>query len=420
VPRGQRPPKLERRCPLPQTHTRLHQLHDQWHRTAADYADLDDFLTSLNAALVSLRSVPEVLKKGERQRVPDFKTWYATHEAALKADPLLEWIRKARNHVVHEGDLDLHSRARVRVLLDGRELPEMEVGVPPRLTQEQIASELGPRLPEQVRERGVLAVERRWVANDLPCHELLDVLAYGYGKLADVVADAHRQCGVRMQTFGDEAHMRRPQRREQLSGRLSCMVANAGVRTAYAHLAGDRLVVPEWRERTLRRDDLAGFDPGFAVPDDTGGGQPGESILGQAGRWESITRAFIERHGFHIPMVLIYETRDLAPAMTNLYARDEQEMSVAVDGIVEDVERAGAEGIVFIGEMQSGERAEPELLVAALTDDGEHRTWRTAIARTADGAVALGETVVDNDAVPDFLAPIQRAWIAMGCGSSES
>lgn len=418
MPTSERPPQLERRCPLPQTHTRLHQLHKQWHRTAADYAHLDDFVTSLNAALVSLRSVPEVLKKGEWQRVPDFKTWYAPHEAALKADPLLGWIKRARNDVVHEGDLELHSRARVRVLLDGRELPEMAFDVPPRLTQEQIASELGPRVPERVRERGVLAVERQWVANDLPGHELLGVLAYGYGKVADVVVNAHRECGVRMQIFGDEAHMRRPQRREQLGGRLSCMVANAGVRTAYVHLAGDRLMIPEWTERTVTRDDLAGFDLGFAVPDEARGHQPGESILQQAGRWARIARAFIECHGFHIPMVMIYETRDLMPAFTNLHAQDAQEMSVVIDSIVEDVERARAEGVVFIGEKQSGARAEPELLVAALTNDGEHRIWRTAIVRAADGAVTLGVTAVDNDTVPDFLAPIKRAWIAMGHGSS--
>jgi len=47
----ERPPKLEKRCPLPTTHTRLHQVHDLWHRVAADYADPDEFVVSLNAAL---------------------------------------------------------------------------------------------------------------------------------------------------------------------------------------------------------------------------------------------------------------------------------------------------------------------------------------------------------------------------------
>lgn len=58
-----RPPRLEKSCPLPTTHTRLHQVHEQWHRVAADYGEPDDFVTSLNAALVSLRSVSFMLNK---------------------------------------------------------------------------------------------------------------------------------------------------------------------------------------------------------------------------------------------------------------------------------------------------------------------------------------------------------------------
>lgn len=148
-----RPPRLEKRCPLPTTHTRLHQLHEHWHRTAADYGHPDDFVTSLNAALVSLRSIPELLDK-EQRHVPAFEAWYAPHDAAFRADPLLRWLVKARNHVVHHGDLELHSRARVRVLIDGRELPEIEVDVPPLLGQDEIASLIAPRLSAPVRERG--------------------------------------------------------------------------------------------------------------------------------------------------------------------------------------------------------------------------------------------------------------------------
>ena len=101
----------------------------------------------------------------EQRYVPDLKTWYAPHDTAFRADPAdADGSVKARNHVVHQGDLELHSRARVRVLISGRELPEIDLDVPPLLDQDEIASLIAPRLSARVREHGVLAVERRWVA----------------------------------------------------------------------------------------------------------------------------------------------------------------------------------------------------------------------------------------------------------------
>lgn len=257
----------------------------------------------------------------------------------------------------------------------------------------------------------MLAVERRWVAADLPDHELLEVLAHGYGKVAEVVADAHAQAGLVMQTFGDEAHARRPERREHLGGRLSCMVAHAGVRTAYVHLARERLMVPESRERELRREELEGFEPGFPIPDDALGREEGETILAAGERMVSFARALIEHTGVHHPMAMIHETRELAPVIVNLHASDAQEQTLMVETIVEEVERLAAEGIVFISELHPPDGGGGELIVAALSDDGGCRVWRTPIERTAPRAVRLGETVVD-ERLPDFLRPVQRALAA--------
>jgi len=234
------------------------------------------------------------------------------------------------------------------------------------------------------------------------------VLAHGYGEVASVVADAHRQAGVVMQTFGDETHARRPQRREHLGGRLSCMVAHAGVRTAYVHLAREWLMVPESREREFRREDFEGFEPGFTIPDNALNREAGETILAAGERMVSFARALIEHTGVHHPMAMIHETRDLPPVIANLHASDAQEQALMVETIVEEVERLGAEGVVFISELHPSGRRDGELLVAALTDDGGRRVWHTPIERTAPRAVSVGETVVD-ERLPAFLLPVQRA-----------
>ena len=416
MPKPPRLPRLEKSCPLPITHTRLHQVHEQWHRVAADYGDPDAFITSLNAALVSLRSVSFMLNK-EKSQIPDFDDWYAPYTAEYQADPVMRWLKDARNFVEKEGDLELHSRARVRLLAEGQEdVPEVEFDVSPLLTQDEIALDIGPRLPERVRSHCVLAVERRWVAADQPDHELLDLLAHGYGKVAEVVAAAHAQCGVRMQTFGDEDHTRRPQRREQLGGRLSCMVAHAALRTAHVHLARNELIVTESRDREMRREDIEDFELPFPVPEEVYHHVPGESILDFAGRMEQFARAFVDEMGFHLPMVMVFENRDLAPVIINLYAADQQEQVLMIEAVVTEVERVNAEGIVFVSEIREGDDADGELLVAAVTDDGGQRVWRTPITRRGERDISLGPTTVSEGVIPDFLLPVRRAWVAMGRG----
>ena len=59
-----RPARLrsEKSCPLPVTHTRLHQAHELWHRAADAYPDPEDFVLNLNQLLVTLRQVTFMLQ----------------------------------------------------------------------------------------------------------------------------------------------------------------------------------------------------------------------------------------------------------------------------------------------------------------------------------------------------------------------
>jgi hypothetical protein len=393
----------------------LHQVHDLWHRVASDYSDPDAFVVSVNAAMQALRSVSFMLQK-ERARVPNFDSWYAPHMAAYQADPLMRWLKDARNRVEKEGDLDLHSRVRVSLLGLGAQVPEVDFEVSPLMSQEEIASLMGPRLSEKVRSAAVLAVERRWVSADLPDQELLDLLAYGYGKVAEVVADAHRQCGVLMQTFGDEAHERRPNRRKHLGGRLSCMVAHAELRTAHLHLGRNVLMSVEGRDRPITRADIE--KPPFDVPEEMLRRSKGEDLLTMAGRWAGFARLVMEAQGYHLPMAMVLETRDDAPIIHGLQATDYQEQLLMMEAVARDVERLGAEGVIFFGEVTADEPGASELLVAVVTDDGSRRQWCTPVTQQEGGKVELGETRVEDGVVPDFFLPVFRTWTRLGRGAS--
>lgn len=405
----ERPPKLEKSCPLPKTHTRLHQVHDLWHRVAADYADPDAFVVSLNAALQALRSVHFMLNK-ESRNVPDFDAWNAQHVAEYESDPLRLGLTKARNYVEKRGDLELHSRGRMRLLTAHGEAQGAEFDVPPLLDAEQLASLARPHVPDRLRDSAVVGVERRWVAADFPDHELLDLLAYGYGKEATVVADAHRQCGVLMQTFGDEVHEPRPSRRTHLGGRLSCMVASAEMRTAYVHVSKGVLLHAESRDRVFTREDAErrmGELP--FTPPDRPLAQRGGDFLDGAEYWAEVARSVTEFQGYHIPTLMLFEAPDGPPVMQQLNAADLQEHAVAMEAVAAEVQRLGAEAVIFMSEMRLTNTEEAELLVAAATRDGQRRQWRSRIHR--DGRkVTLGPAQVTDGLLPDALAAVGRAW----------
>ena len=410
-----RTPKLEKSCPLQQTHTRLHHVHDLWHRVAADYCDPDAFVVSFNASLQALRSVSFMLQK-ESARIPDFKKWYASHEAQYQSDPLMRWLKNARNYVEKEGDLDLHSRVRVNLLGVGAKLPELDFELHPLLTQEEIASLMGPRLPERVRSVAVLEVERRWVSADLPEHELLDLLAYGYGVVAEVVADAHRQCGALMQTFGDEAHGRRPSRERYLGGRLPCMVAHRELRTAHMHLGRNVLMSVTSHERQMTHDDIE--EPPFELPESFLNRDEGEDLLTQAGRWVQFAQLVTKAQGYHLPMATVYPGGDEAAIIHQLHAEDWQEQLMMMEAVAREVERRGAEGVMFIGELSREGPDGTTLCVAAASDDGSRRQWLTPMSYDGNDHVQFGETRVEDGIVPDFFSPVLRAWTRIGRGAS--
>lgn len=359
-----------------------------------------------------LRSVTNVLNK-EQSRIPDFDAWYAPHIERYK-DPVMRWLVKARNFVEKQGDLELHSQARVTLLGSPGEPPQADIPVPPLLTQQEIAELIAPRFSEEVKRTGLLAVERRWVAADLPDHELLDVLAYGYGVIAEIVADAHKQCGVLMQTFGDEAHEDRPIRRAQLGGRLSCMVAHAKLRTAYVHLAQGEIV--EWgtRSQSLSREDAEGWELPEGMLEATGLHVPGTHLLDTAEGLARAAKIFIQHAGYHQPMAWIFETHDDAPEICLLNAHDHATQTLMMQAVANDVERLCAQGVVFASEIHWPSDDGTELLVAAMTDDGGRRQWRSRLSRDEAGNVTLGPTVVEDGIVPDYMNAVHRVWVRLG------
>jgi hypothetical protein len=417
--------KPEERCPIQDTHTRLHRSHTLWHQAQREYGHPDAFCTNLNATIQVLRTVTWILKK-EQSAVPDFELWYAGWEERMKSDPLMRWLVEARNRIEKQGDLKTYSSARVSVLAGWNEpYPIAEAEVDPLLSTPDIAGRL-PELavPPAVRREGVLIIERRWVARDLPDHELLDVLAHCYGVVASLVADAHTRCGFVMRTFKAESHEPKPIRTEHLAGRLPCMVATAGTRSVRVHLSTGQLMTPVqvlYKAPDRRRMEEAAKRYGYSEGP-FADRQPNEDVISRSAWWFEHAKRVLAKDGYHHTIALLE-----SPESAQLHAladSDRAGLYVMMRHLADEVERAGAVGVIHIAEfwmaaqadLKPGQRPSESankkevLQVIAATADGTARVHWVEFRKNEAGQIEFGEDQVEDDPTAGFLEPIRRVW----------
>ena len=105
----------ENRCPLAAVDQRLDDLHRLWHQAEDAYFDPGAFRVAIQSAIQTMRSVTFILQKN-KAIIPDFDRWYGEWQKTLGADPLMVWMRDARNTIEKAGDLDAHSFVRAEIV----------------------------------------------------------------------------------------------------------------------------------------------------------------------------------------------------------------------------------------------------------------------------------------------------------------
>ena len=423
---------IEKSCPLADAHTRLRRAHELWHRTVAAYNDPDEFVLNLNSLLVTLRQVTFMLQK-QKDKVPDFEPWYQDWREQMGKDAVMTWLRDARNHVEKRGDLDLSSTARVRLVVDWRAQPEFEMEVSPLAGADEIASVLPVEvLPQELKDDGLVEVERRWVSKDLPGSELAEACAHGYGVMATILAEAHERVGIKMRTFGGETHGGEHVRVDHLGGRLPCMVIEDSNRVARLHLASGMLLE--------RQTESISFDPEGDGPEfekhaarmllSRDALSPPESgdVLDLGAKFSRMARALLAHEGRHFPIAILFDAnlRPLRPI--GLAFEGQAEKMMAIRRVAEAVDELRAESVILINEAwqapgpvdQHGNVVRAELrddrtetlVVLVASRDGRLRVYNTPFTRDAENKPVLGEErIVDGAEMHwSMLEPLWTTW----------
>ena len=426
-------PAAEDTCPLAAVDQRLADAHQLWHQAEAAYFDPGGFRLAAQNTIQTLRTVTFILQR-HKAIIPDFADWYGDAEKKtpgewqrrLMSDPLMRWMVDARNRIEKQGDLESKSIVRAEIVASYlEEGPRIEVPAHLSDTVRTLLRNIpNTVLGEHIRRNGMLRIQRRWVENTLPDYELLDAVAIAYGKVTELVHDAHRQIGLDPpQTIHDDNG--NSYDLPSLGWRFPCMVDHEFPRTVLISLADGSRMEFETKRVPMTLDAAAVA----ALMERYGGdlveamGRDYKTDVELAAGYFTLARSMFARDGYHITILFLFRDRKLIRAPSEVVFENVQDKYALMRRLAADVTKSGADAAILISEawtapasqLKAYERpADSPIRSEALTlqlvsKSGASVGCEAEIIRNKE-TVSLGETrVTDGDAAFQF-APFFQAW----------
>ena len=277
---------------------------------------------------------------------------------------------------------------------------------------------------EHVRRHGFLRIQRRWVADTLPEHELLDAVAIAYGKVAEVVHDAHRQMGLDPSgTIHDDAG--NPYNLAAMGWRLPCMIGHEMPRSLLISLADGSRLEAHTKSVPMKFDGAAitsaleryGASPFEAMSRDY------ETDVDLAAGYFAMVRSVFLRDGYHVTALFLFRERKPVRLPIQVVVEDVQQKYAVMRQLAVEVTKTGADAAILISEAwgvpadqlkpyerptDSPDRTEM-LTLHMVCKSGTSFDFQAEILRDGD-KVSLGETHVADQGFNFAFAPFFEAW----------
>jgi hypothetical protein len=275
-----------------------------------------------------------------------------------------------------------------------------------------------------VRRHGMLRIQRRWVENTLPDHELLDAVATAYGRMAELVHDAHRQIGLDPpSTIHDDTS--ESYDLPAMNWRFPCMVAHELSRTLLISLADGSRVEFETKRVPVKVDAAA-----VAALTERYGGNPFEAMRRDysantelAAGYFALARTVFLRDGHHLTLLFLFRDRKLVRAPTQVVVENVQQKYAVMRQLAGEVTRSGADAAILVGEVWQApaEALKPYerptdyvgrkegLALHMVSKLGESFDCVAEIIRQGETA-SLAETKVADASASFEFTPFLQAW----------
>ena len=409
-------------CSLVGVHNRLSEVHKFWHDMLSGYQNPENFRISLNAAIQALRNTTFLLQSN-KSVIANFDQWYEKYRNEMKSDGILKWLHQARNIIVKQEDLELHSVASARVRA-WDDVSRLEFQISPFITTEQIAKDLVRmhvvKAPEPIADHAILNVERKWVVNDLPNHELLDVIAHGYKFFENLLIDAHNQTGLNKEKCIAEYGPRHE------NSFAPCMSVTRDDRSANIKLSTQELFpkvefdhinrgLPQYKESVRRYSKI-----GSPLPRRVDDLFEFVRIINERAR-----QMLVMDKGHQTIFILCYPDGSYNPM--EVRADNKSEQFILIRSVADQVKRTGASGVVAISEVWlipeserigyqlPGEHPKrKEALQISAVNKTKTAILNTFFSRGEDGNILLGETHEMEPRAFKLMEPIIEALKVVG------
>lgn len=399
--------------PTLQAFKRLSDARTHWLQALESYFLPEKFRLELNACIQDMRSVTFLLQKCKSE-IPNFEKWYSGWQIKMKSDSLMKWVLEARNKIVKEGDLQLHSLLRVSVVgsyLDS-EVPYVQYKAPPKLNYEEIRRDaLKLKIPSEVLKTAYLKIERRWVDHDFSKHETLSALSYCWEFLAKLLSDA---------PVIQDKLIANPYATATLP---ACMIDTDDIRSEYIKLATGKFATLTSQAMEINRKDAeatcARYGDANYIRD-----------LNSVSSFRELSEFYFERakrvlqvDGYHGTIViLLFEDRPMC--VTELRSEDQADKYLMWRNMGLEVKRSNATGLIAISEawfasfdptrpyMHVAEREDRKevLQLIAISKAGEEISLTSQFYRDGKKITFDKTNVEDNLVHTNFLAPVKNAW----------
>jgi len=413
-------------CPLSAVHARLVDAHRLWHQALGNYENPDGFRTYLNACIQALRNVTFVLQKN-KSRIPSFEEWYPEWQDRMRADETLGWIVNARNQIVKEGDLATTSIAKVAIQWSYLEPAFREFKVDPLKSTREIIEEtpIILNVPQELYEDGVLVIERKWMVSELPEQELLDALAYAYGRLMTLTYDCHVQANLPLSKNGlsnDQHRLVLDREIEKVDARPTCMIASSEDRTFHLKLSAGEVmdVSPEEMETSPELQEIAKERYGEPTQSQRATGDTSELETTASFLFEQ-AKTVLKRDGHHAPMAFLVSKSKMQQYM--IPVENKSEKFRIWNWLAVQVEKHRASRVMVIAEswMAPADDTKPyqtasdlperrEVISVVGADMSGDKVSIMCPFERVDGDIIFGETYSDYIEEINFLQPVYRVW----------
>lgn len=408
-------------CPLSSTEKRLLDCLFLIVETKNNYFDPNAFRLNLNNCIQTLRNVTFVLQKN-KSLLPGFNMWYEQWQDRMRHDHILRWLIEARNVIVKQGDLVTHSKARVAVVESWYRTPIFEMEVPPLTETNNLAKFLAKATPnKEAYVVGLLRLERRWVDSKLPDHELTDSLSHSFEVLTRMLLDAHEK-------------LTNPENRSTCmwhteislsQGRLPpFLLAQEWDRTVWVDIASGNILKPTKTEMNLPlelREEAARRYPNTQNLSEKL--NKSQTLEDEATACFDQAKNILKKDGYHTSIAIIGYP-DGRKEIRKLTMQDRTEKHLIIRSIATDIQKAGANSIIFINETwfapandarltRDGVKSKSlkeALQVMAADSSGKELIYHILFSKDKNGVVHLeDEFSVKYDKI-NLLSPIMQVW----------